>query len=219
LPYSRRDARFVFLLVFLVVYKAALREEDFILRLGLLSFFTTTQTNTAMTAADKYYLKAQSSYGYDVDETLEALEYGLSCDDTHPGLLTLQGDLYFYQLKQFEAAQEQYELSLFYDASFVRTYYSYIRLLLTVEELKRAERLIKKAITVRGIDKSRVLHLQAVLFEKQERYADAIENLKKAKEYTQSKESISFYADELQRVEQKNISAEVSKKQVNIVLV
>jgi hypothetical protein len=42
-----------------------------------------------MTAADKYYLKAKDYYPYEIEEALEALEYGLSADETHAGLLTL----------------------------------------------------------------------------------------------------------------------------------
>src|SRR5690606_7466938 len=98
-----------------------------------------------MTAADKYYLKAQDYYPCNLEEVLEALEYGLSCDEEHAGLHTLKGQVYYHYLKQFEAAKECFELALFYDKGFVDAYYAYIDLALTVKAYTKAEKLIETA--------------------------------------------------------------------------
>lgn len=172
-----------------------------------------------MTAADKYYLKAKDNYPYNLEDALEALEYGLSCDDTHAGLLTLQGNIYFRDLKQFDAAKECFELALYHNSSFVDTYYAYIMLSLTINNYKKAEKLIAKALHVPGIDKSRILYLQALSFEKKDVFTDAIHHLKMAKQYCASKESFTFLEEELERVQAKNNIQEVGQKQLNVVLV
>jgi tetratricopeptide (TPR) repeat protein len=172
-----------------------------------------------MTAADKYYLKARDNYPYNLEEALEALDYGLSCDDTHAGLLTLQGNIYFKDLKQFSAAKDCFELAIFHDVLFVDTYYAYIEFALAMNNYKKAEKLITQALQVNGIEKARVLYLHALLFEKQDVYADAINQLKLAKQHCDSKESYSFLAGELERLQAKNTVAEEHQKKLNVVFV
>jgi tetratricopeptide (TPR) repeat protein len=171
-----------------------------------------------MTAADKYYLKAKDNYPYNLDDALEALEYGLSHDDGHPGLLTLKGRIYYDDLKQFEAARECFELALWNDNSFVEVYYAYIRLALGMEEYKKAEKLIANAHKVPGIDKARILYFEAQLLEKQNKYHNAIDTLNRARECCMNKESFSFYEEELERVRTKNDDLSKNGSQIKIVI-
>lgn len=157
-----------------------------------------------MTAADKYYLKAKDCYPYEIEEALEALDYGLSYDDGHAGLLVLKGEIYHTDLKRYNTAIECFELALYHDATFTETYYPYIKLLTETEELTRAEALIKKAFSVKGIDRSRLWYLQAMVLEKQGNFAGALDLLDNSRLYCQSKDCFSFYTDEARRIKKKS---------------
>ncbi len=171
-----------------------------------------------MTAADKYYLKAKDNYPYDMDEALEALEYGLSCDDTHPGLLTLQGNIYYRNLCNFDLAIEYYELALFYDNRFTDTYYPYIQLCIDICNYTKAKQLIKRAATVPGIDKAQIAYRTAKMFEKQEMYKDAVAHINIAITICTEKECNTFLNDELERVQLKIKNKHISGKKINIIL-
>lgn len=169
-----------------------------------------------MTAADKYYLKAKDNYPYDLDAALEALEYGLSCDNEHPGLLTLMGRIYYHDLNNFEAAREYFELALFYNSDFVEAYYAYINFSLGMEDYSKAKRLLEKAKTVRGINKSKLYYAEALLYERQMDYTNAMGKVQLAKEYCLDKDGNIFYADELERIAAKVSQQEAQTKKIRV---
>lgn len=171
-----------------------------------------------MNAADKYYLKAKDNYPYCLEEALEALDYGLSHDDAHAGLLTLQGKIYYRDLSRFEAARENFELALYHEPGYIHTYYEYIRLATLVEDYAQAEKLIRKALTVPGIDKSRIYYNEALLLEKQCAYAGAISSIKKAMQACQGKDCHTYLGEELERMLAKNTQSKEDNNQSNIVV-
>jgi len=171
-----------------------------------------------MTAADKYYLKAKDNYPYDLDTALEALEYGLSCDDTHPGLLTLQGNIYYRDLRDFDLAMEYFELALFYDNRYTDTYYAYIQLCIDICNYTKAMQLIERASVVPGIDKAQIAYRTAKMYEKQELYKDALSHIQTAIATCTEKECNTFLNDELERVQLKMKNKFASEKRINIIL-
>lgn len=167
-----------------------------------------------MTAADKYYLKAKDCYPYEIEDALEALEYGLSHDDSHAPLLALKGEIYYQDLKRFPAAIECFELALYHDAAYVGAYYNYIKLLCEIDEMKQAEKMISRALGTKGIDRAKVLHLEAMMYEQQGMYTIALSSLNSALFHCRDKEDTSFYTDEIKRVKKKSKSAK-SKETVS----
>ncbi|MES2704910.1 MAG: hypothetical protein V4649_19900 [Bacteroidota bacterium] len=163
-----------------------------------------------MNAADKYFLKAKEKYPYEVDDALESLDYGLSHDGDHAGLLTMKGNIYYEDLKQFDAARECYELALINDNAYVEAYYGYIRFTLTMSDYARAERLVIAALQVKGIDLATIYYYEALLREKQQSFGKAVKSLAKAREHCTVKKTYSFYEEEAERIEQK--SRDVKKK-------
>jgi tetratricopeptide (TPR) repeat protein len=172
-----------------------------------------------MTAADKYYLKAEENYPFNLEEALEALEYGLSTDDMHPGLLTLKGRIYHRNLRQFDLARECFETALYSDSLYVDTYYAYMYLLLWLNELEKAGRLIARALKVPGIDRPQVLYFKAIMHEKQGEFQVAAGCLREAAQYSLSKQCYKFYTGEIERVRAKDKDLEAQKAPVNIILV
>lgn len=171
-----------------------------------------------MNAADKYFLKAKDNYPYNLEEALEALDYGLSHDDTHAGLLTLQGKIYYRDLSHFDAARENFELALYHEPGYVHTYYEYARLAIILDDFARAEKLIGKALTVPGIDKSRIYYNEALMFEKRVAYTGAINSMKKAMQHCQDKNCNEFFAGELERLLAKNTQSKEDSNKSNVVV-
>lgn len=171
-----------------------------------------------MTAADKYYLKARDMYPYDMDDALEALEYGLSCDETHAGLITLQGKIYYKDLANYEAAQEQFELALFYDPYFVDAYYEYLEVLSIIGDANRMRKLMDKALKVPCIDKSQVYYKEAMFWEKKGEQAQLIIAMQNAIQVCSGKDCYTFLAEELERIQTKDKSVRTTKSKVNIII-
>jgi tetratricopeptide (TPR) repeat protein len=174
---------------------------------------------TAMTAADKYFLKAKDNYPFCLDEAIEALEYGLACDNEHAGLLTLQATIYFKDLKQFEAAKECYELALFYNSSYVDAWYAYIGFATAMKEYAKVEKLVAGALQVKGVDTARVLYLSARCTEAQGEFALAVSIMKKSKVYCSCSDCYKFYEDEIERIITKTGHIEQEQRLVNIIVV
>ncbi len=171
-----------------------------------------------MNAADKYYLKAKDNYPYNLEEALEALDYGLSHDDAHAGLLTLQGKIYYRDLSRFDAARENFELALYHEPGYIHAYYEYIRLAIMMDDFAKVEKLISKALAVRGIDKSRIYYHEALMLEKQGIYTDAINSMKKAMLHCQDKNCNEFFAGEMERLLAKNTQSKEDSNKSNVVV-
>lgn len=90
-----------------------------------------------MNAADKYFLKAKDNYPYNIEDAIEALEYGLSCDSEHPGLLALMGYIYYNDLGKLDNAFNCFEQALLVDAAYIDTYYAYIKCAIDSRRYKR----------------------------------------------------------------------------------
>lgn len=55
--------------------------------------------------ADQYYLKAQDNYPFELEKAIEQLLYALSSDPDHCQSNWLLGQLYMYQMNQFDKAE------------------------------------------------------------------------------------------------------------------
>lgn len=172
-----------------------------------------------MTAADKYYLKAKENYPYDLDEALEALEYGLSCDPEHPGLLTLQGSIYFHDLHRYDAARQCFELAILSDPMFPDAYYAYIRLALLTDDHKQVVKLVNRALALPGIDKAKLYHLNALLLERQHSFDAAKQMLAEAKMHCTGKKCYEYYEEETERIALKHCDAQDRTTAIRIKLV
>ncbi|RYD55757.1 MAG: hypothetical protein EOP56_14430 [Sphingobacteriales bacterium] len=171
-----------------------------------------------MNAADKYFLKAKDNYPHDLDKALEALEYGLSCDNEHAGLLTLQGTIYHNDLKQFDAAEECFELALFYNKNYVDTWYSYITFAIEMNDLTKADKLIQSAMKVRGTEIARIYYRAALLADRKGAYAEAVDTIQKARLNCCCKECYDFLKDETDRLQMKLKVHTEQNSMINIIL-
>lgn len=156
-----------------------------------------------MTAADKYYLTARDNYPYDMPEAIEALEYGLSYDDCHAGLLTLKGEICYKDLRRFDEATTCFELALAYEPEYVDAHYEYIRFLLRMGYTEKAKARAEAAMQVHGIDKATLMYQLSLALEKEEKYHAAINQIRKARMLCQCSDDFPFYGEELERMLEK----------------
>ena len=133
---------------------------------------------------NNYLFQAIDAYPYDLQETVESLQYALSYNPTNTKALCLMGQVYAEQLHNYEMAKTYYQEALAENIHAIAVYKHYINTLLWNEDYKEAEKLINFAFTVKGIDKAMLYLKKAQLFERKKAYKRALQHIKKAEEYS-----------------------------------
>lgn len=152
------------------------------------------------TLSNRYYLQAYEAYPYDLTETLESLSYALSYDADHAGAHCLLGRLNMEQLKQFEKAEYHFEQALISDINFVATYEHYSMLLIVLKDYKKAQKLIKHAYSIKGINIAAMQYREGLLNEHRKDLMAAKKLMTQAYNNSCHEEERSFLKKELQRV-------------------
>ncbi|WP_438712076.1 tetratricopeptide repeat protein [Aquimarina muelleri] len=152
---------------------------------------------------DKYLFQALDAYPYNLEETVESLNYALSYDQRNPTALSLLGQIYAENLKNYETAKEYFQQALAEDIYAIDVYPKYINVLLWNEDYKEAEKLIEFALTVKGTDKAVLYVKKGLLFEQKKKYKKALKYLKLAKENTYNNLFIEEIKEEKERIKSK----------------
>lgn len=135
----------------------------------------------AITVADQYYIKALSEYPFNLEESIENLQYALSHNQDHVGALYLMGCLYMEQLDEFDLAEEYFQAAIGVNPACFKVYCKYSLLMITIKNFKKAEKLIKYMYKIKGADLACVFQTEAFLCEHQKNFAKALMLLEKAK--------------------------------------
>ncbi|WP_298893770.1 hypothetical protein [uncultured Psychroserpens sp.] len=152
---------------------------------------------------NNYVLKAIDAYPYDLEETVENLNYALSYENTNAYALYLMGRLQSEQLGDYEKAKYYFAEALASKMDFVKVYPKYILVLIWNHDYDEAQKLIDFAFTVKSIQKGELIVLQAQLLECQEAYKEALKTFKKAKLYVYNNSFMAFIDSEITRVKNK----------------
>lgn len=137
-----------------------------------------------MEQINTYLIKAIDSYPYDLEGTVEALQYAYSVDNKSPMILCLMGRVQADVFKNYELAKEYFNEALGEDIYAFDVYFYYIDVLLHNEDFEEAKRLIEFALTLKGSDKGVLYLKKAILLEHKKSYNQALKCLKTAKEFT-----------------------------------
>jgi tetratricopeptide (TPR) repeat protein len=156
-----------------------------------------------MNTLDKYLFQAIDAYPYDLEETVESLNYALSYNPENTKALCLMGQVYAEQLKDYETAKNYFQDAISENIHAIDVYSHYINTLMWNEDFEEAEKLINFAFTIKGIDKALMLLKKAQLFEIKIKYKIALKHIKKAKEFTYNSEFISYLDREKRRIKSK----------------
>ena len=152
---------------------------------------------------DKYLFQAIDAYPYDLQETVESLQYALSYNPKNTKALCLMGQVYAEQLHDYETAKDYYQEALAENIHAIDVYKHYINVLLWNEDYAAAEKLINFAFTVKGIDKALLYVKKAQLFEQKRKLKLALKHLKKAKEFAYNSDFLFYINEEKSRIKDK----------------
>lgn len=159
-----------------------------------------------------YLFKALDAYPFELEETMEALNYALSYNDKDAHALYFMGRVYAEQLQDYEAAKHYYAEALAQRMEMHQVYPHYVRVLLWNGDFEAAQKLLNYAFTVRGVDKAALHLLQGQRFEGMEQLKEAIAAYKKAKATGLNNSFIDFVNGELSRVKKKMKPEKKKKK-------
>ena len=161
---------------------------------------------------NSYVFKALDAYPYNLEDTLEALNYALSYNNKDTHALCLMARVYAEQLKDYEPAKQYFveALSESIDAHYVYPYY--INTLICNDDFEEAEKLIEYAFNVKGISKEALLLNKGQLYEAVGKYKLAITTLKEAKKGGLSNSFVDFVDGEISRVKKKMQPKKKKKK-------
>ena len=159
-----------------------------------------------------YLFKALDAYPFDLEETMEALNYALSYNDKDAHALYLMGRVYAEQLQDYETAKHYYAEALAQRMEMHQVYPHYVRVLLWNEDFEGAQKLLNYAFTVKGADKATLQLLQAQLFEGRGQFKEATVAYKKARATGLNNSFIDFVNGELSRVKKKMKPEKKKKK-------
>lgn len=152
---------------------------------------------------NNYVLKAIDAYPYELEETVENLNYALSYENDNAYALFLMGRLQAEQFGDYEKAKQHYAEALANKMDFHKVYSKYILVLIWNEDYEEAQKLIDFAFTVKGLNKGEVHLYQGQLFENLQVYKKAIKALKKAKLFGYNDGFISHINSEILRIKNK----------------
>lgn len=152
---------------------------------------------------NNYMLKAIDAYPYELQETVENLNYALSYENDNAYALYLMGRLQAEQFEDFEKAKYYFAEALANKMDCIKVYPKYILVLIWNQDFHEAQKLIDFAHTIKGVGKGELLVLQASLFECQETYKKALKTFKNAKLFVYNNDYTSFINSEINRVKNK----------------
>lgn len=157
----------------------------------------------AITLADQYYLKALEEYGYDLEASMENLNYALSYNDEHAGANYLMGKVYMEQFDKFELAEDYFICAMASDPDHIKTCEAYTWLMIKTRRYNEALRLIKYTTGLIGVSMPEVIRMEALVKELMKDFFSSIGLLKLAIEESYDSGYIEFLERELERVEKK----------------
>ncbi len=152
---------------------------------------------------NNYVLKAIDAYPYDLEETVENLNYALSYESNNAYALFLMGKLQAEKIGDYETAKLYFAEALASKMDFQKVYPKYIQTLLWNDDLDEAQKLIDFALTIKGIDKGAIWDKQGQLFEIKQAYKKAIKAYKTAKVFGYNDSFINYTDDEISRIKSK----------------
>lgn len=135
----------------------------------------------ANTLADKYYLKAVEGYPYDLEESMESLQYALSYDEEHVGALYLMALFYMEQLQDFDKAEGYFQEALAIDPKNINVGLTFAYLNILRRRFAKAKEMLNYLATLEDVDKASLYELGALSLEYQKRYEEALLLLKRAR--------------------------------------
>lgn len=150
-----------------------------------------------------YTIKALDNYPFDMEACMEALNYALAYDQSNAVALCLMGRVQWEYFGNAEAAIGYYEQALGADYAYAETYHYYIQLLLHLQQLKVAKRLIAFAQNKHPHLKSSWRLYKARLHELKGNWSKSLDHIQKGLQLATLPSEIEQFEELKARVEKK----------------
>jgi len=157
----------------------------------------------AITIADQYYIKALDGYPYNMEESIENLDYALSYDAEHTGALYLMGCLCMDQLEEYEKAESYFQTAMSINPSNNKLVTKYAILMVYLREFDKAKNLIDYNYKIKGADLATNYRVESLLNEYQHQYEKAISLLEMAQTEAYNREFLDLIDDDIIRIKEK----------------
>ena len=161
----------------------------------------------------KYYFQALDNFPFNMEETIEALNYALSYDEKDSDCLVLMGKVYAEVMEEYEAAKEYFQMAMNYNINNLKIYAPYAECLILNEDIDEAEKLIDFAMKIKGIDKAGLWLNKAKIADLDQNKRLINRYIKEAKLFAKTVEqidSIENYENFIERKYPKNVSRKKS---------
>lgn len=149
------------------------------------------------------YIQARDNYPYNVDECIEKLQYVIAADDEHAGAHCLMGQIYEEQLEDFKQAEYYYRMTLYLDKDYTPVYVHFAYMLIRLNKLEEALKIIEASYRVPGTDTSLMAYFKGLLYEKYEMYTTAADYYKEAKKISLNNSFCDAMNDQIKRIKEK----------------
>jgi len=150
-----------------------------------------------------YLYKALDAFPYDLEQTMESLNYALSYQPENVQALYLMGRVHCELLGLYPEAIAYYQAALASNVNFQKLYPHYLDALIKNEDYQSAKHFLDFAITVKGSDKSLLTFFNGVLLEQAQDYKQAIKVYKQAKKMSLNNNYSGFMQTQITRVKEK----------------
>ncbi|MHC0444891.1 hypothetical protein ACWA1F_05745 [Flavobacterium sp. 3-218] len=156
-----------------------------------------------MKTIDKYLFQALDNYPYWLEGTIESLDYAFSYDSKNTMILCLYGRIQAEQLMNYEEAKSYFQEALSINIHALEVYPYYLQTLILNEDYEEAEKLIDFALTVKGINKAEIFIKKAMLLEVQQKFKEALKEIKQAKLFSMQHDYDSGISEVEKRIKSK----------------
>jgi len=157
-----------------------------------------------MKTADKYVIKALDSYPYNLEETIESLDYALAYDEHNATALMLYGKLLSEQMQKHEESKYYFERALATNIYAIEVYVPYIEMLIKNEDYQDAQKMIDFALTTKGTDKATLMLKNIEICEINKEYKKGLEILEEVKLKVTNSDYNTLIEDTEKRLKNKN---------------
>jgi tetratricopeptide (TPR) repeat protein len=155
------------------------------------------------TLADQYYYKARGLYPYNLDETIENLNFALGYDDEHVGANVLMAQILTDDVLDYDQAEAYYQKALAVDPTNAEVYLEYTRLLIIMKEFGKAEKLIEHTKGFKTVDLGKLYFYEGLKYEYQQNYEKALSFYDEALLETYNGQFMQYLNEAIERVKNK----------------
>ncbi|EAY29804.1 tetratricopeptide repeat protein [Microscilla marina] len=138
-----------------------------------------------------------------ISEAFDKLVYIIEQETEYGKAYNHLGWIYETKYKNYAKAEECYRLSLKYAPDYSAVYLNYAILLSTLERFDELKKHLEGALTVRGVNKSKIWNEYGIMKELKGEYDEAIDAYKKSIQFSLINDDIDRYQKSMDRCKRK----------------